>query len=450
MINQTVELSVESLTSEGDGVARFGGFVVFIPAAAPGDRICAQIAEVRKNYARARLVSVLEPSPHRTEPPCPYFGRCGGCTLQHLDYSFQLQQKKSFVGDAIQRIGGIRQAEISDTLGMASPFHYRNKVQFVASRFQGEFSAGLYALSSHRVVSVENCPLQLELGNRVLKEAVRLIRALGWTAYDEKSRRGSVRHLALRISRSQEAVLVSVVSAERGLKNLTGFAARLMEAVPQVRGVYLNYNPGRTNVVMGSNQELVAGNPYIEEEVAGMRYCISPLSFFQVNGEGAARLAETALQFAGGGGKTALDAFCGAGFFTMFLSKKFERIFGIEEVPDAVRDAGGNARLNGVGNAEFICGRVEEALPALTAQGRRFELALLDPPRKGAQESVLRTLADAAVEKILYVSCNPSTLARDLKILTALGYAVEGVRPVDMFPQTAHVETVVKLQRQDI
>ncbi|BDG61245.1 23S rRNA (uracil(1939)-C(5))-methyltransferase RlmD [Caldinitratiruptor microaerophilus] len=446
---ETVTVTVTGLGHAGEGVGRAGGFALFVPGALPGERVEARVTEVHPRYGRAELMRVLDPSPERVPPPCGVYARCGGCQLQHLDYAAQLREKRQRVRDALERIGGLRGVTVHPVLGMADPWWYRHKAAFPVGWAGGRAVLGFYAPGTHDIVDVVECRIQHPLASRVLAEARELIRERDVSVYDEAAHRGDLRHVLVRVSHATGEALVVLVTARREVPGLAEMAAGLIARVPGVASVWQNVNPARTNVILGPENVHLAGRPRITERILGLEFRISPVSFFQVNPAQAEILYERALAYAGRGPRdVAVDLYAGTGTISLLLARDWGSVHGVESVPEAVEDAWENARRNGVTNVRFHAGEAEEILPRLWREGLRPRAVVLDPPRQGAARTVLEAAAAMGPERIVYVSCNPSTLARDLAILAGLGYRTVEVQPVDMFPHTAHIEAVTLLHRE--
>ena len=442
-----IEVTIEDLSEEGTGIGKFEGMTFFIKDAVIGDRVRAKIMKMKKNYGFARLMEVLTPSPDRVEPLCPVARQCGGCTCQHMAYGAQLAFKRSQVEGCMRHIAGLS-VPVQPVLGMQEPWHYRNKIAVPVSGTAENPLLGYYAPRSHRVVDVQRCLIAREEGNQVVA-AVRRWMCEGQIApYDEATHKGNVRHVMMRASRAGEVMAVLVVNA-RTLPHERELIACLREGVPGLVSVCVSVNMRPDNVILGDSYRVLWGQERLRDTLCGNTFLLSPLSFFQVNPEQTERLYRTALDFAQlRGDETVADVYCGAGTITLMLARHAARVIGIEIVPDAIRDAKENARLNGVENAQFYCGAAESILPELVRQGLRPDVIVLDPPRKGADEAVLRAIAVAQPARVVYISCNPATQARDARILCAMGYAAQRCQPVDMFCQTAGVENVMLFERQ--
>lgn len=446
---ETVELEIHGLGHSGEGVGRYQGFTLFVPGAVPGDRVAARVHEVKRSFARAAVVRVLNPSPHRVQPPCPVFGECGGCQLQHITYTEQLRLKRQQVEDAIVRVGKLEGVTVHPTLGMDNPWRYRNKAQMPIGMAGGRVIAGFFAPGTHRIIDIQECAIQHPLGNLVIAEIKRLAEQYRVQVYDERSHRGVLRHVLVRVGRgSGEAMAVLVTNGPR-LPYGDAIARQLMEAVPGLVSVHQNINPHRTNVILGDQTRLLAGQESITDHIGDLTFAISPRSFFQVNPAQTEVLYGKALEYAGlTGSELVIDAYCGIGTISLFLARGARRVVGIEVIPEAVADARQNAERNGINNAEFLLGDAAEAMPELYREGLRPDVVVVDPPRKGCDPPVLEAFAAMQPRRIVYVSCNPATLARDLGLLSALGYRTQEVQPVDMFPHTAHVECCSLLVRE--
>lgn len=445
--NARLGLTVESFGAEGEGVCRHEGMAVFVPRALPGERIIAQITRVEKRYAFARAMEILSASPDRVTPACPYARQCGGCTCQHMAYGAQLAFKRSQAEGCMRHIAGLS-VPVQPVLGMQEPWHYRNKIAVPVSGTAENPLLGYYAPRSHRVVDVQRCLIAREEGNQVIAAVRRWMCEWQIAPYDEATHKGIVRHVMMRASRAGEVMAVLVINA-RTLPREQELIACLREGVPGLVSVCMSVNMRPDNVILGDSYRVLWGQERLRDTLCGNAFLLSPLSFFQVNPEQTERLYRTALDFAQlRGDETVADVYCGAGTITLMLARHAARVIGIEIVPDAIRDAKENARLNGVENAQFYCGAAEDVLPELVRQGLRPDVIVLDPPRKGADEAVLRAIAVAQPARVVYISCNPATQARDAKILCAMGYAAQRCQPVDMFCQTAGVENVMLFERQ--
>jgi 23S rRNA (uracil1939-C5)-methyltransferase len=447
-LHDVIELEAVGLAHEGEGVGRFGGFTLFVPGALPGERVRARVTELRKNFGRAELLDVLVASPDRVAAPCAVYARCGGCQLQHFAYEGQLRWKRQLVVDALERIGKLRDVVVHEVIGMDDPWRYRNKAQ-VPIGFdleEGGLVGGFYEQGSHRIVSTDACLIQHERNDDAVLAAKRIARELGIEAYDENSHTGWLRHVVAKVSFASGEMMLVLVGMTRTVDGLDAYVARLRDELPHVVSICLNVNPDATSAVFGRETATLWGADVIFDSIGGIRFAISARSFYQVNPVQTERLYGKALEYAAlEGGETVIDAYCGIGTISLFLARAARQVYGVELIPDAVEDARANARLNDIDNADFAVGRAEVVLPAWREQGIDADVIVVDPPRKGCDPALLDTLVAMRPSRIVYVSCNPATLARDLAALEAGGFRTVEVQPVDMFPHTGHVECVTLL-----
>lgn len=449
-LGETVSVEIDNYGHEGEGVGRINGFAVFIPDALKGETVSVRITEVKKNFARGEVTEIVKPVPERINPLCPLYRQCGGCQLQHLDYQAQLEMKRQQVVDAVERIGGLTGVIVHPTLGMKEPWYYRNKVQYPFGMENNTVVMGFYQKGTHKIVNAGGCQLQTMITNWVAAKVRELVEKHRVSIYDERTGLGTLRHVLIKKGFKTGEVMVVLVTNGAEFPAGTSIAQELIATFPNVKSVMQNINLSRGNVILGRETRVIAGEPTINDILDGLKFKISARSFFQVNPEQAEVLYHKAVEYAGlTGTETVLDAYCGVGSLTLFLARQAKEIYGIEVVPEAIHDAKANAALNQMTNTRFLVGETEKVLPELVKQGVRFDVGVVDPPRSGCERSVLESFAANGVERIVYVSCNPSTLARDLKILTELGYEVREIQPVDMFPQTYHVECVVLMSRVD-
>ena len=444
---QTYELHIDRLGTSGEGVGRHENFTIFVPHALPGETISAVIEDVKSSYARGRIKQILHESVDRAAPLCALYEECGGCQLQHLSYEAQLRAKRAQVVDALTHIGKLPQIPVRETLRAEEPWNYRNKMQFPIGRNSGQIVIGCFAQGSHTIINTENCHIQRAENNDLANAAREIAEQLHIPVYNEDTHKGVLRHIVGRVGRSNDLMAV-IVTATKQLPRAKDFVRMMRERLPNLVSVHQNIQTYRNNVIMGRDTQLLWGRPTIIDSLGRLNFHISPRSFFQVNTRQAERLYEQALSYADlHGTETVIDAYCGTGTITLFLAQKARKVYGIEIVQPAILDARKNARDNHVKNAEFIVGDATTVMPALYKQGIRPDVVVVDPPRAGCTETVLRTFANMKPQRIVYVSCNPATLARDLAILKDLGYAAQEVQPVDLFPQTSHVETITLLLR---
>ena len=443
----TVEFT--GLGHSGEGVGRYQDFTVFVPHALPGEVAQVQIQEVKKTYAKGQITKITKLSPHRVSVPCPIYDDCGGCQLQHLAYQEQLKAKGDQVAAAVKRIGKLPNVIIHPPLGAAEPWHYRNKMQFPAGQVNGELVVGCYRQGTHEIIAADNCLIQHETNNRIAREVCRIAADLGITAYDEKSGTGILRHVMGRVGTATGEVMAVLVTASDQLPRQQELVTALRERIPGLVSIIQNVNSRQTNIIMGETTRTLWGKDSITDRLGNFHFHISARSFFQVNSAQTLVLYEKAVEYAAlSGAETVIDAYCGTGTISLFLAAKAAKVYGIEIVEPAIENARKNANDNNVSNVEFIVGDAIDVMPRLYKQGIRPAVVVVDPPRAGCDQKVLETFAAMKPCRIVYVSCNPASLARDLAILDELGYETKEIQPVDMFPQTYHVECVVLIERK--
>ncbi|MBI3552066.1 MAG: 23S rRNA (uracil(1939)-C(5))-methyltransferase RlmD [Elusimicrobia bacterium] len=455
---EILTVAAERLAPEGEAIARAAGSprVIFVPYAVPGDRLEVDVVAAKSSFARGRIRKVLEPSPERIAPKCPhhYAGPggpppCGGCDWQMLSYAAQLKHKRELVRDCLSRIAKLPDAPVAETIASPQPWGYRNKVQIPFGRRDGRVVAGFYAPGTHSIVDFQSCAVQPELSVRIALKVKELAASWRWPIYEEDSGRGWLRHLFVRTN-SEGKALAALVTKSAEFPRREEFVSALRQAFPELLGLHHNVQPLKTSVVLGPHWKAVWGARAIEERVGRLRFLVSPGAFLQVNTPAAALLYDAALAAATEGGvrfKQALDLYCGAGTLTLWVAGAFARVQGVEENRDAVRDAWKNAELNGVKNARFTAGRAEAVLPRIKNELSGPTAALADPPRMGLSRAVLRFLTAPVFRRLVYVSCDPATFARDAGYLCQSGFKLKSVSPVDLFPQTSHVELVALLDR---
>jgi 23S rRNA (uracil1939-C5)-methyltransferase len=443
----TLELSIEDLAFGGEGVGRADGYVVFVRGGLPGDRLRVRLTEARGRFGRAAIDEVLVPAPDRVAPPCPYFGRCGGCRLQHLAYPAQLAFKEKQVRDCLQRLGGIGEVALRPILPAPEPYGYRNKMEFTIAGPPP--AVGLHVFERYDVVlDIERCLLQSDTMNALLDEFRRQVRDRALSVWDPHTERGLLRFVMMREGRNTGEAMVNVVAAAPDVESLAPVAEALHARAPATASVVLNVNAKKASVAVGSEEHLLWGREHITESLGGVDFQVSANSFFQTNTRQAERLfgvVEAACEL--DGTETLLDLYAGTGAISLLLARRVRAVYGIEVAAAAVADAIRNARANGIDNCTFLAGEVRHVLPELMRQGVRASVVVADPPRAGFHPKALLALAALAPARIVYVSCNPSTLARDVADLVRQGYRLEWVQPVDMFPQTPHIEAVARLRR---
>ena len=448
--NDVITLDIDSLTSAGSGIGRYGesGMCVFVGGAAPGDRLRVRIIKVKKNYAVGRIESVDLPSPCRVEPDCPAAAKCGGCSFRHISYEAELEYKRGTVKDAFSRIGHI-DADVPPVISAGGRQRYRNKAQYPVRLVDGQIRVGFFAPMSHRVIDVGDCLLEPEEFGRINDSVRAWMKNCGITAYDEASGSGFLRHIYLRKAFATGEVMVCAVVNSRKMKRAEEFVSAVRGACPDIASVCADYNTADTNVVLGESYDVLYGADGITDVLCGIKVKISPLSFYQVNHAAAELLYEKALRFAAPGPEdTVCDLYCGAGTIGLSMARSAGKVIGVEIVPEAVEDARENARLNGIKNAEFICADAASAAAELEKRGERPAVVIVDPPRKGCSGELLAVINRMSPDRLVYVSCDPATLARDCAVLYGMGWEVKAVQPYDLFPGTTHVETVVLMTKK--
>ncbi|MEA5462782.1 23S rRNA (uracil(1939)-C(5))-methyltransferase RlmD [Leptothoe sp. PORK10 BA2] len=444
---QVIDLTIDDLSSSGDGVGRWQERVVFVPNAVPGDKLQVRLTRVKPTHGFGQWLTILEPSPHRVRPACIVADKCGGCQWQPVSYARQLQAKEHQVQSALMRLGGFVSVPMAPILGAPQPLAYRNKATYPLARgAEGGVKAGYYRQGTHQIVNLNRCPIQHEALNPLLVDAKAVIQARAWSLYDEKKHQGRLRHLALRVGHHTGQTLLTLVTTGP-LPGVDEQAEQWLSEHPDLVGVCLNVNGKKTNAVFGDETRCLAGQPYLEETFLGLRLRIQPATFFQVNTAQAEALVSVLLeQLNLQGNETVIDAYCGIGTLSLPLARHAARCLGIESQAEAVAQARQNAALNGLQNTEFFVGAVEDVLLEISRQ-QPVDVVVLDPPRKGCDRTVLDALLEISPARIVYMSCNPATLARDLKVLCDQAYALTMVQPADFFPQTAHVECVAFLEQ---
>lgn len=447
---QVVNLQITSLGSSGEGVGKYEGFTIFAPGALPGELVQVQVNTVKKSYGIGRVQKILETSNERVKPACPVYKECGGCQLQHLSYKGQLAVKRQQVIDALERIGHCKNLTVEPTIGGEDPWHYRNKMQVpVAQGFKGQLNIGCFAQQTHKVINVDNCLIQNEINNQIAQVVRKWMKQYKIPALQEDKRTGMVRHIMGRVGVHTGEVMAVIITNQAMVPHLKELAKMLKEEIKGFTTLVQNINTRHTNVIMGPENRVIYGPGFIKDKLGDFTFNISPHSFFQVNTKQAEVLYAKALEFAQLTGKeNVIDVYCGTGTITMFLAQKAKNALGIEIVPEAIRDAKENAKNNKVTNAKFICDDAAKALPALVADGVRPDVIVLDPPRAGCEGKVLDAIAEVKPKRVVYVSCNPASLARDVAILRDKGYDLKKVQPVDLFSATHHIENVCLLEKK--
>ena len=459
--NDIVTVEITDIGVSGEGIGHVDGYTLFIKDAVIGDVVEAKVMKAKKNYGYARLMKVVTPSEYRVEPKCAFARRCGGCQIQEMSYERQLVFKDQKIRGNLERIGGFTKDQIDAVMqpvvGMEHPFGYRNKAQFpFGTDKEGNPITGFYAGRTHDIIANTDCALGVEQNREILEIILQYMRENKIKSYDEKTGKGLIRHALIRYGFKTKEIMVCLVVNGKKLPK----AERLIEKLIQIEGmtsITISPNTRRDNVIMGDSYEILWGQGYITDYIGNVKYQISPLSFYQVNPVQTEKLYGLALEYADlKGDETVWDLYCGIGTISLFLAQKAKQVYGVEIVPQAIDDAKENAKINQIDNAEFFVGKAEEVLPEYYAEYERehngetahADVIVVDPPRKGCDETLLETIVKMQPEKVVYVSCDSATLARDLKYLCANGYEIKVCRGVDQFPQSVHVETVVLLSQQ--
>lgn len=446
--NTILKVKIEDYTEEGFGVAKVNGYVLFIPGTAVGEEAEILVVKAGKTFGYGKLLRLLTAAPCRVEPECSLAQRCGGCAFWHLSYKEEVRLKADRVQQQLRRLGGL-DIKISAPLGAAEQHGYRNKAQFPIRSVKGKAVGGFYAAGSHGVISGAPCAIQPAIFNELLDFTLSYMEQKGIPAYEEKNYTGTVRHLYLRRGEATKEILVCLVVNGKKCAFKEDFAQKICEKFKEIRTVCINYNDRNTNVVLGKETETVCGPGYIEDILLGKRYRIAPQSFYQVNRRQTEVLYSKAIELADlHGTERVLDLYCGIGTIGLSMAERCKELVGVEIVPQAIENAKENARLNGVTNASFFCADAKEAAARFAAEGKRFDVIVVDPPRKGCDLATLNAIAEMAPPRLVYVSCNAATLARDLKILEEKGYKTQSATPVDLFPRTHHVECAALLCRE--
>lgn len=435
---------------EGEGIAKIDNkYPIFIEGALKGEKVKVRIVKVNKNFAYGKLIEVLEPSEERVNPPCAIYKRCGGCKLQHASYKAQLDFKWDRVKDCVSKIGKLDPTIVKYPLGMENPWRYRNKVQLPIGLINGEVKIGFFAPRSHDIIDMESCLIQDEIGDKVVKLTREWIEKFNIRPYNvdgEYDEKGIVRHIMIRRGFTTNEVMIVLVTNGETLPNKEEFVDLMVKNIPGIKSVIQNINSKKTNVILGLESKTLWGEDTISDYIGDFRFNISPLSFFQVNPIQTEVLYGKALEYANlTGNEEVFDAYCGTGTITLFLSQKAKKVYGVEIIPQAIDNAWINAKENKVENVEFFVGESEVVIPDLINKGVKADVVVVDPPRKGCDKKLLDAITNIDAKKIVYVSCDPSTLGRDLKVLEENGYKTLEVQPVDMFPNTAHIENVALL-----
>ena len=448
--NEIYEVEIVDDGFQGEGIAKIDNFPVFVDGAIKGEKLEIKILKVQSSFAYGKILRIIEPVASRVEADCKEYSKCGGCNLRHINYEYTLKIKKAIVENCMYKQFG-RELKVEDVIGMDNPLFYRNKLQYpVGLDKDNNPVMGVYSSRTHNIVPVSNCHIQNEKCNKIANDIFEFIKDNKISVYDEKTLKGTVRHIVIRIGIKTDEVLVTIVINDDNFKKEKEFVEDITKKHSNIKSIVKNYNRKNTNVILGNNNKIIYGSGYIFDILGDYKFKISPLSFYQVNPVQTEILYKTAIDFAGDDSRkdVALDLYCGIGTIGIFASKHFKKVYGIEIVEQAIEDAKENARINNVENAEFYAGDVEQILPEILEKiGEKTNVVFVDPPRKGLDNKTIETLKTLQPEKIIYISCNPATLARDLKDLDEK-YNIQKIQPVDQFPYTSHVECCVKLSKK--
>ncbi|HHX22858.1 MAG TPA: 23S rRNA (uracil(1939)-C(5))-methyltransferase RlmD [Thermoanaerobacterales bacterium] len=441
------EVFIEKMAHEGQGIGKINGKTIFVEEAIFSEKCLVEIVKVKKNYVIGKVVKIIKASPNRINPICLSAADCGGCGLQHMNYEAQLSFKTEKVRDSLKRIGHI-DVEVLNTIGMKEPWYYRNKSQFPVGVIDGHGILGFYKKRSHEIVDVGNCLIQQQTNNEVLSVLKEWITKHNIPLYDEARHQGLLRHVVTRTAYKTGEIMVILVANGRDIPQRKELIELLKSKINGFKSLILNVNTKKTNVILGEENITIFGRPYIYDYISEIKFRLSPQSFFQVNPIQVEVLYNKVLEYAElTGSETVVDLYCGLGTITLFLAKKAKKVYGIEVVSEAIADARVNAQINNIYNVEFIEGAAEKIMPDMVKKGIKPDIIVVDPPRRGCHERTLEAITTVYPTKVIYVSCNPATLARDLRYLEDRGFKTIKVQPVDMFPQTHHVECVTLMSR---
>lgn len=455
--NDEFEIEIDDIGTEGEGIAHLDGYALFIKDAIPGDVVRVKVIKTKKNYGYGRLLEVVKPSKNRVEPVCPVARQCGGCQIQHLAYDAQLAYKENKIKNCLIRLGKFPKEQIDSIMepimGMEEPYYYRNKAQFPVGRNkEGELVTGFYASRTHSIIPATHCAIQNKRNEIILETVLDFMKQYQIEPYDETTHKGLVRHILTRVGYHTGEIMVCLILNGTSLPHSEVLINRLT-AIEGMKSISINVNKEKTNVILGSKVKTLWGEDYIVDYIGSIKYQISPLSFYQVNPLQTQKLYQTALDYAGlSGNEIVWDLYCGIGTISLFLAQQAKMVYGVEIVPEAIADANRNKEFNHIENVEFFVGASETVLPQKYKESggtMSADVIVVDPPRKGCDGALLQTILDMAPERVVYVSCDPATLARDLRFLCDGGYELVKVRGCDMFGHSGHVETVVLLCRTD-
>lgn len=448
-MGQKITLPIRRLGINGEGIGYYQKQVVFVDGAIPGEEVVAQITEVEKNFARAKIARWLKRSPYRIKPACSIYERCGGCQLQHIHPRFQARLKRELIEEAFAKYAGLKDLPIEKTVRMQNPWGYRNKAQLPLQKQGSRVVMGMFAPGTHQLIPIEECGVQHPILDQVLNQTRQIIEKLKIPIYDEKKETGILRHVVARIAFATEEVQLIFVSKEFAFPQEHQLVNEVVKSIPNVKSIYVNVNPERTSLVMGEKSRLIWGERKIREKLGDLTFLLSPRAFFQLNPKQTEVLYEEVRKAAElSGDEVVIDAYCGVGTIGLWLARSAKKVYGMDTIPEAIGDARENAQINGISNVEYVVGPAEEWVPHWVEQGIRPDVVVADPPRTGLGDPLVELLMKVPVSRLIYVSCNPATLAKDCSHLLQAGYRLERVVPVDLFPHTAHIEAVCRLVYQ--
>lgn len=445
--NDYFDINITDIGINGEGIGKIDNFTIFVEGALPNEKVNIKIIKVKKNYGYGKLIKVITPSPYRKEPICKYFNKCGGCNLLHLDYNQQLNIKSKFIQSNLKKIAKIEDIKVPVAIGMDNPFNYRNKASFPIN-FTDKINIGFYKPRSHNIINIDNCIIQNPINNIIIEKTREFIKENNISIYDENSGKGDLRHIVTRVANKTNEILICLVINNNKFlyKDLL---IKKFKNIPNLDSIVINYNTNKNNVILGDKIENIFGKGYIIDYIKDLKFNISPLSFYQVNPIQTELLYEKALQFCNlTGDEIVFDAYCGIGTISLFLAKNCKKVYGIEIVPDAIKNAKENAKINNITNAQFFVGKSEDIIPKLIFEENIYpDVIVVDPPRKGCDIALLDAIAKTNIKKLVYVSCDNATLARDINYLSNFGFKLDKIQPVDMFCMTTHIECVALITK---
>lgn len=445
--NAYFDIDIIDIGINGEGIGKIDNFTIFVDGALPNETVNIKIIKVKRNYGYGKLIKIINPSPYRINPLCENFGKCGGCNLLHLSYDEQLNIKSKFIQTNLKKIAKIENIKVPKAIGMDNPFNYRNKASFPIN-FTDKVNIGFYRPRSHNIINIDNCLIQNPINNIIIQKIKDFIKESNISIYDENTGKGDLRHIVTRIANKTNELLICVVINNNKFlyKDLL---IKNFKDIPNIDSIVINYNTKNNNVILGDKVETILGKGYIVDYIKDLKFNISPLSFYQVNPIQTEVLYETALNFCNlTGNEIVFDAYCGIGTISLFLAKKCKKVYGIEIVPDAIKNAISNAELNNINNAEFFVGKSEDIIPNLIFENNIYpDVIVVDPPRKGCDKILLDAIIKTSIKKLVYISCDNSTLARDIAYLSNFGFKLGKIQPVDMFCMTTHIECVALITR---